>query len=140
MENKCQLVDVAFIWCGVQCHITPFLRQLHWLKAKQRIEFKVAVLVYKCLHGSAPHYLAGELCPSADVQGRSRLRSATSSQLVVRQTRRSTLGDRSFLVAGPRLWNTLPQHITSASSLQIFKSRVRPTCSPPRFLNILYSA
>ena len=106
-------------------HITPFLRQLHWLKAKQRIEFKVAVLVYKCLHGSAPHYLAGELRLSADVQGRSRLRSATSSQLVVRQTRRSTLGDRSFLVAGPRLWNTLPQHITSASSLQIFKSRLK---------------
>jgi hypothetical protein len=106
-------------------HITPFLRQLHWLKAKQRIEFKVAVLVYKCLHGSAPHYLSGELRLSADVQGRSRLRSATSSQLVVRQTRRSTLGDRSFLVAGPRLWNTLPQHITSASSLQIFKSRLK---------------
>ena len=106
-------------------HITPFLRQLHWLKAKQRIEFKVAVLVYKCLHGFAPNYLAGELRRSADVQGRSRLRSASSSQLVVRQTRRTTLGDRSFLVAGPRLWNTLPQHVTSASSLQIFKSRLK---------------
>jgi hypothetical protein len=106
-------------------HITPLLRRLHWLKAKERIDFKVAVLVYKCLHGSAPPYLADELCRSADVQGRSRLRSASSAQLVVRRTCRSTLGDRSFLVAGPRLWNTLPQHVTSAPSLQVFKSRLK---------------
>jgi hypothetical protein len=31
-------------------HITLLLRQLHWLKAKERIDFKVAVLVYKCQH------------------------------------------------------------------------------------------
>jgi Reverse transcriptase (RNA-dependent DNA polymerase) len=106
-------------------HITPLLRQLHWLKAKERIDFKVAVLVFKCLHGTAPSYLADELCRSEDVQGRSRLRSASASQLVVRRTNRSTLGDRSFLVAGPRLWNTLPQLVTSASSLRIFKSLLK---------------
>ena len=106
-------------------HITPLLKRLHWLKAKERIDFKVAVLVYKCLHGTAPPYLAGELSRSADVQGRSRLRSASSSQLVVRRTSRSTLGNRSFVVAGPRLWNNLPQHVTSASSLQVFKNRLK---------------
>ena len=37
-------------------HITPLLRQLHWLKAPERIAFKHAVLEYKCLHGSAPAY------------------------------------------------------------------------------------
>jgi len=35
-------------------HITPLLRQLHWLKAAERNDFKLAVLVYKCLHGAAP--------------------------------------------------------------------------------------
>ena len=39
-------------------HITPLLRQLHWLKVPLRIDFKLAVLVYKCLHGLAPSYLA----------------------------------------------------------------------------------
>jgi len=38
-------------------HITPVLRQLHWLPVKQRIDFKLAVLVYKSLHGLAPPYL-----------------------------------------------------------------------------------
>ena len=35
-------------------HITPLLRQLHWLKAAERIAFKQSVLVYKCLHESTP--------------------------------------------------------------------------------------
>jgi len=86
-------------------HITPLLKRLHWLKANKRIDFKVAVLVYKYLHGTAPPYFADELSRSADVQCRSFLRSGSSSQLVVRRTTRSTLGDRSFVVAGPRLWN-----------------------------------
>ena len=30
-------------------HITPVLRQLHWLPVRQRIEFKLAVLVYKAI-------------------------------------------------------------------------------------------
>src|SRR5258706_49547 len=41
-------------------HISPLLRQLHWLKAKERIEFKLAVLVYRCMHGTAPPYLIDE--------------------------------------------------------------------------------
>jgi len=105
-------------------HITPLLKRLHWLKAKERIDFKVAVLVYKCLHGTASPYLADELSRS-DVQGHSLLSSSSSSQLVVRRTTHSTLSDRSFVIAGPRLWNNLPQHVISASSLQVFKIRLK---------------
>jgi len=48
-------------------HITLLLRQLHWLKAKERIDFKLAVLiVFKCVHGSAPPYLTDELSRPAD--------------------------------------------------------------------------
>ena len=35
-------------------HITPLLRDLHWLRVPQRIEFKLAVLAFRCLHGTAP--------------------------------------------------------------------------------------
>jgi len=38
-------------------HITPVLRQLHWLPVRQRIDFKLAVLVYKSLLGLTPPYL-----------------------------------------------------------------------------------
>ena len=41
----------------------------------------------------------------------------TSSELVIPLSRLVTVGDRSFAVAGPRLWNTLPEDITSAPAL-----------------------
>jgi len=47
-------------------HITQLLRQLHWLKAKEQIAFKLAVLVFKCVHGSAhtsPMNLIVQLIP-----------------------------------------------------------------------------
>jgi len=103
-------------------HITPLLRQLHWLKAKERIDFKFAGLVFKRVNGSAPPYLADELSRSADSLARCRLRSASSSILAVRRTRVGTVGDRSFPVAASRVWNNLPQHVITSPSLRVFKN------------------
>ena len=92
-------------------HITPVLRQLHWLLVPQRIEFKLAVLAYKAMNGLSPQYLADDCqltCTST--AGRRRLRSSNVVTCEVPRTRTS-LGDRSFTVAGPRLWNNLPLHL-----------------------------
>jgi len=67
--------------------ITPLLHKLHWLKAAERIDYKLAVLVYKCRQAAAPSYLADELCEPADFEARCRLRSTSSSSLVIRRTR-----------------------------------------------------
>jgi len=106
-------------------HITSIQRQLHWLKARERTDFKLAVLVYKCLHGTGPAYLADELRHSSEFVSSRRLRSASSLNLIVRQTRLSTYGDRAFSVAGPRVWNSLSPHVTSALSVNIFKTRLK---------------
>ena len=45
-------------------------------KMRQRIEYKLAVLVYRCLHGLAPPYLASDLQRVADLDDRRRLRSS----------------------------------------------------------------
>ena len=38
-------------------HITPIMKQLHWLPINQRITYKVALITYKALNGLAPHYM-----------------------------------------------------------------------------------
>jgi len=87
--------------------ITLF-RQLHWLNAAEQINYKLALLVYECRQGVAPPYLADELCqPASDTEARCRLRSASALLLIVRRTRLSTLGDRAFPVAAPRISNSL---------------------------------
>ena len=47
--------------------ITPVLRTLHWLPIKQRVQFKMLILVFKAINGLAPNYisnLVNILCPS----------------------------------------------------------------------------
>ena len=44
-------------------HITPALAALHWLPVNRRIDFKIALLVYKALNGQAPAYIADLLQP-----------------------------------------------------------------------------
>jgi len=41
-------------------HITPVLRQLQWLPECQRVDFKLAVLVYKALHDLTAPYLVAD--------------------------------------------------------------------------------
>ena len=89
-------------------HVTPLLWELHWLRMSQRIDYKLAVLVYRCLNGLAPSYLASDLQRMADLDARRRLRSALTSTLVVPVTCLSTVGDRAFSVAAARVWNSLP--------------------------------
>jgi len=42
-------------------HITPVLRQLHWLPVRRRVEFKLACLVRQALCGQMPTYLADDI-------------------------------------------------------------------------------
>ena len=106
-------------------HVTPLLRELHLLRMSQRIDYKLAVLVYCCLNGLAPSYLANDLQCVADLDARRCLRGALTSTSVVPVTRLSTVGDRAFPVAAARVWNSLPADFTSSSSLPTFKRRLK---------------
>jgi len=50
--------------------------ELHWLDVPERVTCKLGVMMYCCLHGLAPRYLADHLTPASDVTSRLRLRSA----------------------------------------------------------------
>jgi len=91
----------------------------------ERIQFRLCVLTFRCLHSSAPSYLANSLHRTVDVAGRQRLRSSDVTTLVVLSKRRSTFGDRAFPVAAPRTWNPLPMSIRAATSLSTFRQELK---------------
>ena len=107
------------------CRISPLLYELHWLPVRQRISFKILLFVFKAIHGFAPTYLR-ELV-SIKRSGNYNLRSSSDSLLLATPTYRSrvTLGDRSFQVAAPALWNVLPREIRSITDLGIFKRHLK---------------
>jgi len=85
--------------------------ELHWLDVPERVVYKLGVMVFNCLHGQAPPYLV-ELCqPVAGIASRQHLRSATRQLLVVQHHRLSSYGRRDFCVAGPSVWNSLPNSL-----------------------------
>ena len=96
-------------------HITPVLRQLHWLPIKQRI-------TYKAMNGMAPKYIVDLLQRYTPTR---QLRSSSNNLLVIPKLSLKSYGDRSFQVAAPRLWNTLPNSIKSIQSLNGLKNKIK---------------
>ena len=103
-------------------HITPVLRQLHWLPIKQLIAYKILLLTYKAMNGMAPKYIVDLL---ERFTPKSQLRSSSNNinLLVIQKSNLKSFGDRSFRVAAPRLWNVLPNSTRSIQYLNVFKNK-----------------
>ena len=115
-------------------HLSWYYRLIVEMLITLTIAFKQSVLLYKCLHGSTPAYLTDELCQVADVKASQRLRSSSSSSLIVSRTRLPTVSDRAFPVAAARVWNSLPDLVTSAPSVAVFRSRLKTHLFNKHFL------
>ena len=61
----------------------------------------------------------------ADMSNRRRLQSGSSNQLNVPSFRLPTVGNRTFPIAGTKVWNSLPDDITSALSLSMFRRHLK---------------
>ena len=92
--------------------VTAYIRDtLHWLPIAQCISYRIAVLVWRSLLGSAPAYLCN-LCSSvSSVSGRRALRSSVSGQLLVPCAAIATRQRRAFSIVGPSTWNGLPLEV-----------------------------
>jgi len=107
--------------------ITAAIRdRLHWLPVQQRVEYKMCVLVYNCLHQAAPIYLSELYIPVATFAGRRHLRSAVKECLVTSYCRTKNYGQRTFSYCGPAIWNSLPLIARDSSlSLTQFCARLK---------------
>ena len=103
-------------------HITPILLDLHWLPIHYRIVFKILLITYKALNNLAPSYIRDLLTPYVPSR---QLRSSSKNLLVIPHYNLKTYGARSFSVAAPTLWNTLPSDIINSSSVSVFKNRLK---------------
>ena len=103
-------------------HVTPLLKQLHWLPIQTRIDYKLATLAFRHFDGSLPQYLSSRL----DIYQPSRsLRSSNDRLLRVPRWKLKSFGYRSFSYQGPVVWNSLPIDLKLSSSLSSFKSRLK---------------
>ena len=121
LVQRLQLLQnrAARILCGLayRDHITPTLKQLHWLPVCQRIKYKLLLLTYQAINGDAPAYLTELIKPYCPAR---QLRSASHNLLIVPMN-----SGESFASIGPKLWNQLPQYLKTATSPNAFKKDLK---------------
>lgn len=103
-------------------HISPILKNLHWLKVEHRIFFKIILLTFKARIGLAPSYINDLLI--IDNPSRS-LRSVHQYKYKIPRTKSKTIGNRSFYYAAPLLWNSLPFYLRETTDLNHFKTHLK---------------
>ena len=106
--------------------VVPVLRDdLHWLPIKKRIDFKIGVLSFKAINGLAPQYLV-EMFTSVVANPELHCNpSADRGDLIIQTVKNMSYDRRSFAIAGPSFWNSLPVDLRRSSSLTEFKNKVR---------------
>ena len=99
-------------------HARPLLHRLHWLPVEQRITYKTALITFKVRAQSAPEYLLTLL------QNRECTRTLRSSSLPLMEIPRfrTVTASRSFRVAAPTIWNSLPRDVLACSTVDSFKN------------------
>ena len=100
--------------------------ELHWLDIPSRVAFKLCVLAHRCIHGSAPSYLARYFTPVSAIAGRSQLRSASTGVLFVPMSHTLTIGPRLSLYPPPLLGTDFRWDLRNPShSLPTFRKKLK---------------
>ena len=99
----------------VRCnHITPVLRELHWLKIHDIIIFKILLLTHKAVNNTAPEYLCDLIRFNVKITT-IRTRASFDPCLLcvppISKRCANSFFDRSFMYAAPTLWNGLDLYI-----------------------------
>ncbi len=95
------------------------LRQLGLMNLKERRDYFMNLLVFKCVNGIAPAYLCDVLTPAASI--RTRESRSTAENLLYVPYVNCELFKQSFEYRAPALWNSLPSHLRNAPSVNEFK-------------------
>ena len=105
------------------------------------INTKQLFCIESCIHGIGPAYFGDVCAPVTDAPRRTNLRSATRGDLLIPQTQ-TKLGERSFRIAAPTVWNSLPYSLKHATSREHFRKELKtymfrkPTHQPLRTIEV----
>ncbi|XP_070800657.1 uncharacterized protein, partial [Pituophis catenifer annectens] len=123
VQNAAARVVTGAAW---RSHVTPLLRELHWLPVVFRVRFKVLVITFKALHGIGPSYLRDRLLlPTTSHRPVRSHREGLLGVPSARQCRLVTPRGRAFSVGAPTLWNQLPPEIRRIQDLSAFRRALK---------------
>ena len=116
------MLQDCFFRLSKRNHVTPLLKELHWLPIKARIEYKIATMCFKALNGTSPSYISDLVSP---YEPKRSLRSSNKKEAVVPISKLKTYGDRAFTFTAPCVWNNLPEQLRKSDNFNSFKKDLK---------------
>ena len=102
-------------------HMTPFYRELRWLKIETRRTYFMGCLLFRIINTRQPDLLYKSITYRNAKTSRT---TRASEDLLSLPLCRTEIYRRSFVFSASKLWNNLPPHVRSAQSINIFKARL----------------
>ena len=125
VTDKAQMIQnfAARVIAGVPKHehVTPLIHNLGWMRLNQLRSYHRMCLVYKCLHGLAPVYLAENFTLNRNVH---QYQTRHSNDLHVPMTTARS-DQRTFCLNGVKDHNALPSHVKKTASYGLFKLKLK---------------
>jgi len=140
LQIYCSTAALLVYWARHSEHITPFLRDLHWLRMPERTQFCLCVLMYRSLSGMTPSYLTECICWTTDLEGHSCRHSLETSTITVTHIQYCMLGATHSLsplvMRGifRHVWNSLPSATRVSTSLITFHHQFKTVLYQLSFL------
>lgn len=104
-------------------HITPVLFNLHWLPIKERIEYKIILLIHRTILFSTPAYIK-DIIP-IDTQNQMNLRNNCNGRKLIRSVAKNRLELRLFENYCAKLYNSLPVSLRKTDNVELFKKNLK---------------
>ena len=124
VQNSCVRFLFGYKVIGKWGHVTPYLKKAHFLPIRQRIDYKIALMAFKCINNIAPDYL--KKCVSVKSQPSKQLRTDSDYFLLTTPSvpfyKRT---ERGFRFCGPHIWNKLPYDIRTCNNISNFKKKLK---------------
>jgi hypothetical protein len=111
-----------------RCPTSHVIKELGWLRVKDRVSFKLCCFVHRCLYGQSPIYVNNLL--SLPSTSSAVLRSHVSTTLYIPICRLVSVRP-AFYFHAPRLWNALPQTIRDEKRFFVFRRRLKSLLLSP---------
>ncbi len=106
---------------GKYDHVTPILKEIHWIPVKKQLFYRDAVLAFKYMKGLAPNYLSSLFITRESVCRR----TTRQSDHINLPPFTSATGQKSFQYRIAKLWNGLPSNIKLFGSISNFKINLK---------------
>lgn len=103
-------------------NITKYLKRLHWLPVKARVEFKALLLIQRSLLIHRPRYLFNSL-KQDDNKYLTRKNEAVFC--LKREYVKNNIGERAFANYSSRLYNSLPITLKNEENIEVFKKKLK---------------